>query len=76
MCQSTGRKTDVCRTLTADDSNPSHMSLTVSFSRRPGYASGPRQTDCNLSSFFRARWTFSRMSEAVAVQMNGLGFWL
>ena len=36
--------------------------------------SGPRQTDCNLSSFFRARCTFSRISEAVAVQMKGFGF--
>ena len=35
--------------------------------------SGGRHKYCNLSSFFRARVTFSRMSEAVAVQMNGLG---
>src|SRR5262249_50835160 len=33
-----------------------------------------RHKDCNLSSFCRARLTFSKMSEAVAVQMKGLGF--
>ena len=33
-----------------------------------------RHKDCNLSSFIRARLTFSKISEAVAVQMNGLGF--
>ena len=38
--------------------------------------SGPRQTDCTLLRLLRARWTFSRMSEALAVQINGLGFWL
>ena len=36
-------------------------------------ASGVRHKDCNLSSFLRARLTFSRISEAVAVQMKGLG---
>ncbi len=38
-----------------------------------GDTSGPRQTECTLTSFFRARRTFSRISEACAVQMNGLG---
>ena len=38
-----------------------------------GTTSGPRQTECTLTSFFRARRTFSRISEACAVQMNGLG---
>src|SRR6266446_2010706 len=33
-----------------------------------------RHKDCNLTSFSRPRLTFSRMSDAVAVQMNGLGF--
>jgi RNA-directed DNA polymerase len=33
-----------------------------------------RHKDCNLSSFARARLTFSKISDAVAVQMNGLGF--
>ncbi len=33
-----------------------------------------RQTDCNLSRAFLPRVTFSRMSEALAVQMKGLGF--
>ena len=45
----------------------------------PGFSgepSGPRQTDCTLLRRLRARWTFSRMSEALAVQMKGLGFWL
>jgi hypothetical protein len=37
-------------------------------------ASVVRHKDCNVSSFLRARLTFSKMSEAVAVQMNGLGF--
>ena len=32
-----------------------------------------RQTDCNLLSRARALTTFARMSEARAVQMNGLG---
>ena len=36
-------------------------------------ASGPRQADCNLSSFRRARVTFARISAALAVQMYGLG---
>jgi hypothetical protein len=36
-------------------------------------ASGVRHTDCTLSSDFWARFTFSRMSEADAVQMKGLG---
>ena len=36
-------------------------------------SSGVRHKDCNLSSFLRARLTFSKMSEAVAVQMKGLG---
>jgi len=58
---------------------PAHPALSLarpprSSRRQPALASGPRQTDCTLLSFFRARWTFSRMSEAVAVQMNGLGF--
>ena len=39
-------------------------------------ASGPRQTVCNLLNFSRPRFTFSRMSFAVAVQMNGLGLLL
>ena len=37
-------------------------------------ASVARQTDCNLSRAFLPRVTFSRMSEALAVQMKGLGF--
>ena len=32
-----------------------------------------RHKDCNVFSFLRARLTFSKMSLAVAVQMNGLG---
>ena len=32
-----------------------------------------RQADCDLLSFLRPRFTFSRISAAVAVQMNGLG---
>ena len=32
-----------------------------------------RQTDCILWRFLRPRLTFSRMSEAAAVQTNGLG---
>lgn len=35
--------------------------------------SAVRQTDCILCSFRRPRFTFSKISEAVAVQMNGLG---
>ena len=38
--------------------------------------SGLRQAECGLSSLRLARLTFSRMSEAFAVQMKGLGFWL
>lgn len=37
-------------------------------------ASVVRQADCNLSRTARPRFTFSRMSLALAVQMNGLGF--
>ena len=37
-------------------------------------ASVVRQADCILSNFLRARFTFSRISEAVAVQRMGLGF--
>ena len=37
-------------------------------------ASLVRQAERNESSIVRARLTFSRMSEALAVQMNGLGF--
>ena len=39
-------------------------------------ASVVRHADCRLSSALRARFTFSRMSLALAVQMNGLGAWL
>lgn len=39
-------------------------------------ASVGRQTGCNLCKAARPRLTFSRMSEAVAVQMKGLGCWL
>ena len=35
-----------------------------------------RHSDATLSSVRRARVTFSRMSEALAVQMNGFGDWL
>ena len=38
-----------------------------------GATSVVRQTDCNLLSRARALTTFARMSEARAVQMNGLG---
>ena len=38
--------------------------------------SGVRQAECRLSSVRRARLTFSKISEALAVQMKGLGFWL
>jgi len=41
-----------------------------------GGTSVVRQTDHRLSSTLRARATLARMSEAVAVQMNGLGCWL
>jgi len=34
-----------------------------------------RHTDCTLTRVFRARFTFSRMSVAEAVQMKGLGSW-
>src|SRR5260370_40245145 len=37
------------------------------------HISGLRQTDCILFSFARARVTFAKMSEALAVQMNGFG---
>jgi len=40
------------------------------------HISGVRQTDCILFSLARARVTFARMSEALAVQMNGFGDWL
>jgi NAD(P)-dependent dehydrogenase (short-subunit alcohol dehydrogenase family) len=36
-------------------------------------ASVVRHTDCTLTRTLRARFTFSRMSEAEAVQMKGLG---
>jgi len=36
-------------------------------------SSGVRHTDCTLTRALRARFTFSRMSEAEAVQMKGLG---
>ena len=36
-------------------------------------ASVPRQTDCTLRSVSRPRFTFSRMSDAEAVQMKGFG---
>jgi hypothetical protein len=39
-------------------------------------SSGLRHAECRLSSAARARFTFSRMSAAFAVQMNGLGFLL
>ena len=42
----------------------------------PTSASGLRQAECRLSSVRRARLTFSRISEALAVQMKGLGLWL
>ena len=41
-----------------------------------GATSGLRHTDCTLTRALRARFTFSRMSEAEAVQMKGLGRWL
>jgi hypothetical protein len=41
--------------------------------RAPVVPSVARHKDCNVSSFLRARLTFSRMSLAVAVQMKGLG---
>jgi len=37
-------------------------------------ASVVRQTVDNLSSLVRARLTFSKMSDAFAVQINGFGF--
>ena len=37
-------------------------------------ASGLRQTVCNISSLARARFTFSKMSDALAVQIKGRGF--
>ena len=40
------------------------------------FASVLRHTDCDLSTFARARMTLARMSEARAVQTNGFGFWL
>ena len=36
-------------------------------------ASGVRHAECRLSKALRARLTFSRISAAFAVQMNGLG---
>ena len=39
-------------------------------SRHPN---GLRHTDCTLTRVLRARFTFSRMSEADAVQIKGLG---
>lgn len=39
-------------------------------------ASVVHHLDCNLSWARRARVTFSKISEALAVQMNGLGCWL
>ena len=42
----------------------------------PEAPSGLRHTDCTLTRALRARFTFSRMSEADAVQMKGLGRWL
>lgn len=38
--------------------------------------SGLRQAEYRLSSVRRARLTFSRISEALVVQMKGLGLWL
>ena len=38
--------------------------------------SGVLHTLCTFSTALRARVTFSRMSRAEAVQINGLGFWL
>ena len=38
-----------------------------------GIASVVRQADCTLCRAARPRLTFSRMSEAVAVQMKGVG---
>lgn len=37
------------------------------------HPSGLRHTECTLTKVLRARFTFSRMSEAEAVQMKGLG---
>jgi hypothetical protein len=41
--------------------------------RLPSSTSVVRHADCRLSRDLRARFTFSRMSAAFAVQMNGLG---
>lgn len=46
--------------------------------KKTGRPSVVRHTDCNLFNFSRPRLTFSRMSDALAVQINGFGFslWL
>jgi len=36
---------------------------------------GARQAEYRLSSVRRARLTFSRISDALAIQMKGLGLW-
>src|ERR1700674_3724645 len=38
-----------------------------------GHTSVVRHKDCNVVNLARARLTFSKISEALAVQMNGLG---
>ena len=52
---------------TADE----EVEVIVLFNTSP--ASVVRQTVDNLLSLARARFTFSKMSDALAVQMNGLG---
>ena len=38
--------------------NPDFSYVDVDVKKKANLTSGPRQTDCTLSSFFRARWTF------------------
>ena len=53
-----------------------HQARREAFSQSTGrlqQASVVRHAECRLSRDLRARLTFSRMSAALAVQMNGLG---
>ena len=52
------------------------LKLSRSFNLFPQFASVVRHTDGHLCMAVRARVTFSRMSEAFAVQMKGFGFLL
>jgi hypothetical protein len=76
---------DSYRTVNVSTVRPARSSRTVVFKASPAYqgsskrsvqTSVVRHSDATLSRVRRARVTFSRMSDALAVQMNGLGAWL